>query len=42
VVRSRTDVALATRQLEVAVRGSQPVAVPSDERFATQFAGEER
>ncbi len=42
VVTSRTDVALATRQLEVAVRGSQPVAVPSDERFATQFAGEER
>jgi hypothetical protein len=42
VVTSQTDVAWATRQLEVILRASQPVALPSDDRLATQLAGEER
>jgi uncharacterized membrane protein/1-acyl-sn-glycerol-3-phosphate acyltransferase len=42
VVTSQTDVGWATRQLEVILRASQPLALPSDDRLATQLAGEER
>ncbi len=42
LVTSHTDVARATRELEIALRATQSVAARFDEHLATQLAGEER